>query len=296
MRQAPAARAASARLNTGPRGDTMTQSMTAPRSGPGWRTARSAPLPSAPPAISPSASARPRLRTRSPAPTAASVASAPARVMRTISSGRPRARPKATPVLRTSRVRTGPSWSCGTAMPSRAATAHALLAWSATATARAASGKSTRPVRCWGFIVGLLAPWGPMRKAGPERKPGGVTCRFPMGRVFGHGFGGVLGRGSGCCSGRGSGPGFVRGSGCWSGRGCFRGYDGGPAGVVACGPSLSTAGVRRPYRRGYSDVFPLAGRSGAWYLDSIFILFLSTVFQSFFRTPPVSPEFGFRDQ
>lgn len=74
------------------------------------------------------------------------------------------------------------------------------------------------------------------------------------------------------------------------------GYDGGPAGAIACGPSLSTAGVRRPYQRDYSDVFPFADRSGAWYLDSIFILFLSIDFQSFLRTPPVSPEFGFRDQ
>ncbi len=279
IRQAPTARAASARLNTGPRAVTMIQSMTAPRSGPGCRTARSAPLPSAPPAISPRASARARLRTRSPAPAAASVATAPARVISTISRGRPRPSPKATPVLRTSRVCTGPNAPCGPTVPSRAATAQALLTWSAATTANAASGKSTRPVRCWGFIVGLLAagllaPSGPARKAGPDRKPGEVTYRFRLSPRF--------------CRGGASLP-YADTAGRTRVRRRARRRD-------ACGPSLSTAGVRRPYRRGYSDVFPFADRSGVWYLDSIFILFLSTVFQSLLRTPPVSPEFGFRAQ
>ncbi|MDT0546636.1 MULTISPECIES: hypothetical protein [Streptomyces] len=60
------------------------------------------------------------------------------------------------------------------------ATARALVTWSATATAATASGKSTRPVRCWGFIVGLLALSGAGAETGPERKPGEVSSRFPM--------------------------------------------------------------------------------------------------------------------
>ncbi len=127
MSRVPLIRATSARLKTGPRASSVIQSMTAPRSGPGDRIIRSAPLPSAPPAISPRPSAAPRPRARSPAPAAPSVATAPASVITTISAGRLWPRPKATPVLRTSSAQKGPNRACGPAVPLQAASAIALL-------------------------------------------------------------------------------------------------------------------------------------------------------------------------
>lgn len=127
MSAVPVIRATSARLNTGPWASSVIQSMTAPRSGPGDRIIRSAPLPIAPPAISPRPSAAPRPRARSPAAAAPSVATAPAIVITTISAGLLWPRPKATPVLRTSSAQNGPNRPCGPTVPLQAASAIALL-------------------------------------------------------------------------------------------------------------------------------------------------------------------------
>ncbi|WNE97431.1 hypothetical protein PS467_19890 [Streptomyces luomodiensis] len=114
-------------MNTGPRASTVIQSMTAPRNGPGDRIIRSAPLPVAPPAISPRPSAAPRPRARSPAPAAASVATAPASVITTMRAGLLCPKPKATPVLRTSSALNGPNRACGPKVPLQAASAMALV-------------------------------------------------------------------------------------------------------------------------------------------------------------------------
>lgn len=275
MSRVPETRATSARLNTGPRPATVIQSTTAPRSGPGGRVTRSAPLPTEPPAISAMPNARPRRWARSPAPTAARVAAAPARVIMVISTGRPCPRPKATPALCTSRARNGPSRACGPEVPLQAASARALLTWSAAITRSAASGKSNRPECGWGFMIGLPGCRGPVRGhgPGPGGKPGGDASRFPPSVTF-RTFPAIRGR--------------------WR-RVTGRGHDGGPAG--GCLRALAvTSPCRCGAGRGHSDVFPFGVSRGIWYSDSIFILFLSIVFQSLFSTPPVSPESGFQVQ